>query len=71
MTGVDKPKKENDHALDSLRYCLFTHFFAKPLQTMGINELERIKAEVYGGGDNMPEWTKQPGDYPQTYHPLI
>lgn len=25
--GVDRPQKENDHALDALRYAMFTHFF--------------------------------------------
>lgn len=29
-TGIDKPLKENDHALDALRYALFTHLFQKP-----------------------------------------
>lgn len=28
-TGIDKPLKENDHALDALRYAVFTHFFNK------------------------------------------
>lgn len=28
-TGIDKPVKENDHALDALRYCVYTHFFNK------------------------------------------
>lgn len=25
-SGVDKPLKENDHSLDALRYCIYTHF---------------------------------------------
>lgn len=28
-TGVDKPLKENDHALDALRYAVFSHFYNK------------------------------------------
>lgn len=71
MTGVDKPKKENDHALDSLRYAIFTHLFSKPMQSMGASELERIKAEVYGSGDTLPEFFKDPREYPQNYRPLI
>jgi phage terminase large subunit len=32
--GEDKPLKANDHALDGLKYCLFSHFFHKTQNSM-------------------------------------
>lgn len=71
LTGVDKPLKVNDHALDALRYAIYTHLFAKPMQSMGASELERIKAEAYGNSDELPEFYRDPREYPQTFRPLV
>jgi len=56
LTGVDKPKKENDHALDALRYCLFTHFFGKDGQRLSSQQIEHMYAESRGTGQNLPRF---------------
>jgi len=33
--GEDKPVKKNDHAMDALKYCVYTHFF----QTLGCSNM--------------------------------
>lgn len=62
-TGVDKPLKENDHALDSLRYCLYTHFFGKSVSRMTPADLDRTYNEAVGGGHELPAPFRQPLDY--------
>ena len=69
LTGVDKPKKENDHALDALRYAIYTHMFAKDSTGMTTQEYERMKMEAFGGMPDLPEWTKQPQDYHSAFNP--
>lgn len=63
--GIDKPKKEHDHALDALRYCLFTHFFENEdgdLQTRA-HELDRMYNETrYGNEMNLPPVFRKPDD---------
>jgi hypothetical protein len=71
MTGVDKPKKENDHALDSLRYAIYTHMFAKDVKGMSAQEYDRMRSEAYGGEPELPEFFRDPRDYGNTYIPLI
>lgn len=63
-TGVDKPLKENDHALDALRYALFTHMFGRggddgPLTPEG---LDRLFAEAMSQGPELPKPFQQPSD---------
>jgi PBSX family phage terminase large subunit len=38
--GEDKPRKDNDHLLDSLRYAIYTHFYSKPLTRMTREDLD-------------------------------
>jgi PBSX family phage terminase large subunit len=52
-TGVDKPLKVSDHSLDALRYCLYSQFFGKDGSRLSPGDLERMRAEVYGG-HNLP-----------------
>ena len=40
--GVDKPKKESDHCLDSLRYAIFTHFGKKPKTGMTQDDVDHL-----------------------------
>lgn len=47
-TGVDKPLKQSDHCLDSLRYALFTHFFGKEGSRMTAKELDANYNEAMG-----------------------
>lgn len=50
-TGVDKPLKENDHALDALRYALYSHFFDKEL---GSGRIEQEWNKFMGNEPNLP-----------------
>lgn len=53
--GIDKPKKENDHALDALRYVLLTHFAPREYGESNAQELENRWREVQGGSANLPQ----------------
>ncbi len=46
--GEDKPLKQNDHHMDSIRYGLFTHFFPRQGNRMSADDLEKLKIEAYG-----------------------
>jgi phage terminase large subunit len=48
-TGEDKPLKDRDHACDSLRYALYTHFFGKEQSRMTAQDLDRLYIEAMGG----------------------
>lgn len=50
-TGEDKPLKENDHAIDSVRYCMFSHFFGKEHMRMSPEDIDRNYREAMGGPD--------------------
>lgn len=45
LRGEDKPLKQNDHILDSLRYALFTHF-SKQYDSYTADELNRMYAST-------------------------
>jgi len=64
-TGVDKPLKEHDHALDALRYALYTHWYQKDRDSdMKAHDWDRLYAETMAGGeDNLPAQFRQPMDY--------
>lgn len=59
--GIDKPMKVSDHALDALRYAIYTHFFGKddhvPMTQMG---LERMYQETRGYRPNLPSFFRDP-----------
>ena len=61
-TGVDKPKKENDHALDALRYALFTHFFGKDSNRRSAQEIDQDYNQTMKGDTNLPAWFSDPLD---------
>lgn len=44
--GEDKPKKDNDHMMDSIRYALFTEWFLKEGPRMRAEDIERLRQEV-------------------------
>lgn len=57
IQGIDRPKKENDHALDALRYALFTHLFGKNTEGMKPEEIEaRHRKAMYGESSNLPRF---------------
>lgn len=66
LTGIDKPLKVNDHALDSLRYAVYSHMFAKDSKGMTAQEYDRMRAEAFGMQSNMPDWTIDPREYGTT-----
>lgn len=53
-TGIDKPKKENDHALDAIRYALFTHLFAKSGARLSAQDIDNMNQEALGYGKELP-----------------
>jgi PBSX family phage terminase large subunit len=58
--GVDKPLKENDHALDALRYVLYTHFFGKDGGSLTARDLDKMYAESRGHGPELPRFFQAP-----------
>jgi PBSX family phage terminase large subunit len=48
QTGIDKPLKQSDHAVDSVRYALYTHFFNKEGTSISARELDASYHEAMG-----------------------
>ena len=46
--GEDKPIKENDHALDAMRYALVSEWYKKEGPGLSPEELERFRLEASG-----------------------
>lgn len=46
--GEDKPVKENDHLMDSIRYALFTEWFKKEGPRWKAEDVDRLRADAYG-----------------------
>lgn len=46
--GEDKPLKENDHAIDSLRYAVVSEWYKKEGPRMTAEDLERLRYEAMG-----------------------
>jgi PBSX family phage terminase large subunit len=59
-TGVDRPLKENDHALDALRYAIYTHFFGKSSQRLTAQDLDRNYLEAMGISAQLPSFFQEP-----------
>lgn len=59
-TGIDKPLKENDHALDALRYALYTRFLNGLNKGMTANDLESAYQEAMGIKANLPSFFQDP-----------
>lgn len=59
-TGIDRPKKENDHILDAARYALFSHFFGKDGQRLQVHEIDRFYNESRGFGAELPRYFQDP-----------
>lgn len=45
LRGEDKPLKMNDHAIDSIKYCTFSHFFDKSNKRMTEEDAQRMERE--------------------------
>lgn len=55
-TGEDRPLKESDHALDALRYAMYTHFFGKSGESLRPEDIDRMEAEAWQGSQaNLPK----------------
>ncbi len=68
-TGEDRPLKENDHALDALRYALYSHFFGKDSNSLTAKDIDRAYDETRGNGPNLPSFFRDSGTnqpFPQT-----
>lgn len=66
-TGMDKPLKENDHALDALRYAMYTHLFDKPGKSLTARELDEMYSETRGTQTNLPRIFSDPIDPHQPF----
>ena len=62
-TGIDKPKKENDHCLDALRYGLFTHLFGRTKKGMSADDVDRNWRESMGFETEIPKQFQNPDHY--------
>lgn len=61
-TGEDKPLKENDHALDALRYAIFTHFFGKDGQVLTPSQWDELYNQTRGRGQSLPSFFQNPSE---------
>lgn len=62
-SGIDKPLKENDHALDALRYAMFTHLFGKDQQKLTAEALDNMYNETRGySSQGLPHFFQDPPD---------
>jgi PBSX family phage terminase large subunit len=55
--GIDKPVKQRDHAIDALRYVLFTYFGGK-------TSLKETNREEQHAKSEQAKWNKNPMNYP-------
>lgn len=46
--GEDKPVKDNDHMMDSIRYALYTHFKDGEGPRLSAEDLDKLRAEALG-----------------------
>lgn len=65
--GVDKPKKENDHALDALRYVMYTHFAPREGGESNAKEIEKRWRDVQGFGSDLPSPFQDPNRDPYRF----
>lgn len=61
-TGTDKPLKENDHALDALRYAMYSHLFGRDTQTMSAKDVDTLWGESRGMKPELPRFFSDPID---------
>lgn len=54
--GIDKPKKENDHLLDALRYALFTHLFGRSGDRLSPQKIEDYYRESRTSSPELPRF---------------
>ena len=59
-SGVDRPLKENDHALDALRYAVYTHYFQKETGRLTAMDLDNHYKESLGLGPELPRFFQNP-----------
>jgi PBSX family phage terminase large subunit len=50
--GEDKPIKENDHLMDSIRYALYTEWFRKEGTRMKPEDHDKLRKDAMGGEQN-------------------
>lgn len=71
LRGVEQPLKQRDHAVDALRYVLFTHFSNKELGSMSAGDIDRLYNEAMGYGHELPAPFRKPEEYGNPGIPLI
>jgi len=63
-TGEDRPLKQHDHALDALRYVLYTSKIKQRRKGMSAQDVDDMHAEAFGLDQNLPSFFKDPREYP-------
>jgi PBSX family phage terminase large subunit len=59
--GEDKPIKMNDHALDALRYAIYSHFFGNDMSNpLTPKKLDELYNESRGITNNLPRFFQDP-----------
>lgn len=53
LRGKDKPLKENDHLMDSIRYALYTEWFKKERSRLKEEDIQKMREEAYGLRPNL------------------
>jgi PBSX family phage terminase large subunit len=56
LKGIEKPKKENDHALDALRYAMFTFAFGKDTSRLTAKDIDKLYTEAMSGDAQLPRF---------------
>lgn len=59
-TGEDRPLKQSDHALDALRYALFTHLGGRDRSSASARDLEQLYAETRSAQPELPRFFQDP-----------
>lgn len=61
-SGKDEPIKQNDHALDALRYAIYTHLFGRSTNRMSPQDVDAHYLEAMGIRPNLPSFFQQPNE---------
>lgn len=61
--GKERPIKEHDHVLDSLRYGIFTHLFGKEERPLSPQLIDRMYDESRGRLPDLPKFFQDPLSY--------
>lgn len=70
LRGEDKPIKDNDHVLDSLRYSLHSYFRSKLTDDFAESDVEKIYAQACGVKLDLPSFFQDTYGNPEQQPPM-